>query len=576
MEKKQSKLMKLILYLLGWGTLLTLIYVSVNLRTATAAPGRIAYWELNETSGTSFTDSEAGQHTAACTNCPTPTTGEVSGGQSFDGSNDTITVPANSAFNWSNADSFTVELWMKGNCASASETFIGRGNPANGHWSLGCSASNGARFSLRDGNSSNITLNSTKTLNDGRWHHISASYNGTTGLSTLHVDGSDTITKTQSFSGNFTPTSADITIGQINNSNYFNGSLDEIAIHNIVLPTTDLNTHYYLSRAYNASCDSPVLMMPLGDSITEGHASGVSDDAFKVSYRYDLWQSLNNNNYSVDFVGSLTQGNGVSGFDFNHEGHRGWTSAQIADNVYNEPSSENWLTNTPANVVLLHIGTNALITSPNDVEDILDEIDEYESDNNTSITVILARIINRVPTHSATTTFNNNVQAMAEIRIANGDKIIIVDMEIGAELTYEIEPTGDFWQDDLTPPYLHPYETGYTKMAAVWFDALETFMPQCLQPVITSTAITTAYRAFPYTYFVEATGGPEPTYSLDVPIPTGMSIDPNTGIISWTPPNLNSVNVTVRATNNKGSVTQSFTINVEENNPIYIPMISNQ
>jgi len=188
-----------------------------------------------------------------------------------------------------------------------------------------------------------------------------------------------------------------------------NGKIDEIALHNIVLPTTELRTHYYLSRAYNASCDSTIAIMPLGDSITEGHASGVDDDAFKISYRYDLWQSLNNNNYSVDFVGSLTQGSGVSGFDFNHEGHRGWTSAQIADNVYNAPSSENWLTNTPADVVLLHIGTNALITSPNDVESILDEIDEYETDNNVSITVILARIINRESYHTDTTTFNNNV-----------------------------------------------------------------------------------------------------------------------------------------------------------------------
>ena len=567
MVMKQNKLMKLILYLLGWGALITVIYVSINLNTASAAPGRIAYWELNEASGTSFADSEAGQHTASCTNCPTPTTGEVSGGQAFDGSNDTITVPAESDFNWSASDSFTIELWMKGDCASTSETFIGRGNPASGHWSLGCSDSNSARFSLRDGNSSAITLDSTKTLNDGRWHHISASYDGTSGVSTLHIDGSDTISTTNSFSGDFAPSNAEITIGQINSTNYFDGTIDEVAIHNVVLPTTELNTHYYLSRAYNASCDSVIPIMPLGDSITQGFASGVSDLDKQISYRRDLWQLLETNDYSVDFVGSRTNGEfyqPLDGFDPNHEGWPGWRDDEVAEDIYNN-GGDNWLTLNPAEVILLHIGTNGMnssTTNADDVEDILNEIDEYEAANNTSITVILALIINRT-SHSNDvwwTEFNANVQAMAQPRIANGDKIIIVDMEAGAGLTYtEIGSGGDFYD------YLHPFETGYTKMATIWFDALETFMPQCLSPIITTTPeSTTVVTNDSFVYRVEATGGPEPTYSITSAIPTGMSIDADTGIITWTPTEPGDYDITVQATNDKGDDDQSFTIEVRQ------------
>ncbi|MBV7327420.1 hypothetical protein KFU94_04000 [Chloroflexi bacterium TSY] len=43
------------------------------------------------------------------------------------------------------------------------------------------------------------------------------------------------------------------------------------------------------------------------------------------------------------------------------------------------------------------------------------------------------------------------------------------------------------------------------------------------------------YGGAAYSYDVEATGNPAPTYSLTSP-PVGMIIDTNSGLISWTPP----------------------------------------
>jgi hypothetical protein len=204
-------------------------------------------------------------------------------------------------------------------------------------------------------------------------------------------------------------------------------------------------------------------IMPLGDSITVGHSSGVEDDAWKISYRKDLWDTLVANDYNVDFVGSQINGENYPNFDPDHEGHSGIRDDEVASNVYN------WLQLHPADVVLLHIGTNALNSNSTDVENILKNIEQYETDFSTHVTVILARIINRI-TYSATTTqFNNNVEAMALNRIAAGDDIVIVDMEDGAGLIYDYyyaDPPGDMYND------LHPYATGYTKMAAVWYAAL--------------------------------------------------------------------------------------------------------
>jgi lysophospholipase L1-like esterase len=219
--------------------------------------------------------------------------------------------------------------------------------------------------------------------------------------------------------------------------------------------------------------------MPLGDSITYGVGSGGTDlEEFITGYRQPLYLSLINAGYYVDFFGSLHTGQSATPlFDYDHEGHPGWHAkggigGGLAPNIFN------WLSLNPADIVLLHIGTNDISDGDQNVDEvaeILDNIDLFSGDT----TVILARIINR-KTYSATTTdFNNSVEAMAEDRIANGDKIIIVDQEDA--LNY-----GTDMADNL-----HPNDSGYSKMAAIWFNALETILPVCEQippSIISSTA----------------------------------------------------------------------------------------
>jgi hypothetical protein len=220
------------------------------------------------------------------------------------------------------------------------------------------------------------------------------------------------------------------------------------------------------------ACTSPVRIMPLGDSITAGKSSGVDDVTQQISYRKDLWEGLLTANHSVNFVGSLVNGEFYAGFDPDHEGHSGWRDDQIALNIYDNGGA-NWLSNTPADVILLHIGTNGLDPSSTDIENILNEIDQYEVANSTTVIVILARIINMVPVNATVSQFNNNVQNMAQNRINNGDKLIVIDMENGAGLLYSFQPTGDMWDS------LHPFASGYTKMASVWLTALSGILPTC-------------------------------------------------------------------------------------------------
>ena len=198
-----------------------------------------------------------------------------------------------------------------------------------------------------------------------------------------------------------------------------------------------------------ASISEPFEIMPLGDSITLGYPGG-------AGYRQKLYADLVSSGFSLNIVGSLDDGASEFPpvFDTDHEGHDGWTDTQIAANVYG------FLEINPADFVLLHIGTNGLDTSSADVEDILTEIDRFEADYSTSVIVIVVLIINHKQPISTLTTFNDNVEAMVNMRISEGDLIVKVDMENA--LAYP----GDMLDT------LHPNESGYEKMADVWYNAL--------------------------------------------------------------------------------------------------------
>jgi hypothetical protein len=82
-------------------------------------------------------------------------------------------------------------------------------------------------------------------------------------------------------------------------------------------------------------------------------------------------------------------------------------------------------------------------------------------------------------------------------------------------------------------------------------------------PVITSSPVTEGTVGEAYTYDVDATGFPAPTYAL-LTQPVGMTIDPNSGLIEWTPAAVGDYSVLVEALNTAGADSQSFDIHVEK------------
>jgi Concanavalin A-like lectin/glucanases superfamily/GDSL-like Lipase/Acylhydrolase family/SdrD B-like domain/CarboxypepD_reg-like domain len=428
----------------------------------------IHYWRLDE-NDSPYADSY-GTNNAACTNCPIATAGIINGAQQFDATTD-VSADDDNTFDWGNAESFSIELWMKpdsGNTCPDTQVMVGRDdNNTPLHWWIGCTDGKAEAY-LSDTGGVGSGVKGTKNISDGNWHHVVLIRDAGANETLIYVDGVKDGSVTKTYTSKFEST-APLNIGWINlNDGYhFLGTLDEIALYSRALTGAEVRQHYYDGsiglRWGNCGCSSKVRIMPLGDSITAGDYGDVRPFDGLYGYRRTLYRSLEDNGYDIDFVGSLHYGSATFPpvWDIDHEGHLGWQIAEISDKI------DNFLNANPVDIILLHIGTNDVshdIQSADAVSGLIDHVFSF----NKGITVILALIISRTDGLSQRTAlFNDDVEAMAEKRIAKGDKIIVVDMEHA--LSYPA---------DLSD-HIHPNDTGYTKMANVWLNALKNFVPMC-------------------------------------------------------------------------------------------------
>jgi hypothetical protein len=147
-----------------------------------------------------------------------------------------------------NLSSFTISFWVN----------IGKGNPANARlidkqdagpanswtFSYSTSANTVINFYIRSGTDLRGTLTTPKLLND-TWYMITASLDNSTWLSYLYLNGTLVDTNTTSYQA---LSAANLTIcKRFNGANFFNGTVDEIAIWNRTLSATDISNLYNMS-----------------------------------------------------------------------------------------------------------------------------------------------------------------------------------------------------------------------------------------------------------------------------------------------------------------------------------------
>ncbi|GBE00245.1 hypothetical protein BMS3Abin07_02294 [bacterium BMS3Abin07] len=245
------------LLMLTMVTFLFAVPLAVQAATPAGCPAGITnYWPLDELLDTTFSD-EVGVNDGACTQpgCPFLGQGIVNYAREFDGVDDGIDVldtTGTEPFDWADTDSFSIEFWMEGvagqTCSTHNEVVIGRiDNSSPGlQWWVGCSVGGEGVFFLQDTGGTNAVVSSTGiNINEGQ-HHVVAVRDYSTGEIIIYVDGVEINRAHETLTTGFGSTTADLNIGWLNTTPYFyfNGTIDEVALYNKALTSTEVSDHY--------------------------------------------------------------------------------------------------------------------------------------------------------------------------------------------------------------------------------------------------------------------------------------------------------------------------------------------
>ena len=218
-------------------------------------------------------------------------------------------------------------------------------------------------------------------------------------------------------------------------------------------------------------------ILPLGDSITWGINYG-------GGYRIKLFTHAVTDNKNITFVGYDTGnppdsaalsklGSSSSKWVGKHEGHSGWTIQQDDDLVTGKSTANNdgvtytgkkVVADFGPNIVLVHLGTNDLnLGQASGAPDRLGKLIDHIVVDAPNALVVVAKIIPLPAQAAGVTTFNDAIPGVVKQRADAGKHVIVVDQFTGMIANTDMDS-------------VHPKESGYEKMAAVWYNAIKTYL----------------------------------------------------------------------------------------------------
>jgi hypothetical protein len=188
-----------------------------------AVRGLVGYWNMDETIGTTVTDSSRQTHNGileGTTFDESSITGKYAGGLSFDGVDDRISTTIDLS-----ETNYAVSLWFR--------TTVGGGlyQADGGGSDRYISVAGGNVWAHLWHETGGEWINSTGlNLSDGQWHHVVHVYRSGVTVQRLYVDGVLRASGTKSHSDFDWQTL--IYIGWNGNNGYFNGDIDDVRIYN--------------------------------------------------------------------------------------------------------------------------------------------------------------------------------------------------------------------------------------------------------------------------------------------------------------------------------------------------------
>ena len=221
-------------------------FLIVNSVLADINEGLVAYYPFNGNA-----DDQTGNGHNGTVYGATLTNGHLendNGAYNFDG-NDYIEIPGNQNLYPGNHD-YSISVWIKSSARPSQFMNIvyNQESWSNDAVVLSLSPSGQVTWVFHDNNGGGMCrIDTTQTVTDGEWHHISAIRNRSKNVSQVYIDSI--------LAGEAQDTNANVVIplrnklyigkrGNIKSERYFNGVIDEVRIYNKALSNNDIQELY--------------------------------------------------------------------------------------------------------------------------------------------------------------------------------------------------------------------------------------------------------------------------------------------------------------------------------------------
>ncbi len=234
-------------------TLAPVVPASSTYGQSVLAAGPTDYWRLDEASGTTASDYAGSSNLTEGAGVTHSTAGAITGDpDTADTFSGTSTGWAQTTTAVTGPQTFTEQAWIKTSSKTGGK-IIGFGSGVNG----ALSSSNDRNVYMDNAGhlifgvypGSVVTIASPSTYNDGKWHQVNATLSSAGMM--LYVDGklvasNATTTTAQQFSG-YWRVGGDTLSGWTSapTSNFFNGSIDEVAIYPTALTAAQITPHVH-------------------------------------------------------------------------------------------------------------------------------------------------------------------------------------------------------------------------------------------------------------------------------------------------------------------------------------------
>jgi hypothetical protein len=508
--------------------------------------GLVSYWKLDETTGTTLVDAVSGNNATRHNSTADPVTGKVDGAQHWyyaagtpAGAGEYAVAPDNDIYSFPANSGFTISYWIRFNqtqygIGTGQDHLIiskgdwGGGAPSTAFWASGVNGSGFISFMLRDDATGKTDLegrvSGQDNFNDNLWHHVACVRNGSTDECMIYVDGRITDRQVVNYTSSF-DNSAPVYIGSLTNGTvqyFYWGDMDELAVFNRALSKAEIddiraNGDLGTGLCEGAASESPTINSTAVTAASVGNA-----------YTYTVHATGTPSTMTYSLITS------PAGMTINAtSGLISWTPASVGDFSVEVSASNGVNPDDTQEFTITVTGTNPVITSTEVTSASLGEAYTY-------------------------TVHANGTQAGMTYSLITSPAGMTINSTTGV-ISWNPSAVGDYPVEVKADNGIDPFDTQSFTITVTGSS-----------PDITSLPITEASVGTTYVYTVHATGTQAGmTYSLTT-FPTGMTINPSTGLITWMPVSTGDVSVEVKADNGLDpSATQSFTISVSE--PVNCP-----